>query len=156
MKLARVLLAVFIVTTMAVACDKDEDPATPEGLAVGKVAGNVVFFQSIEIQLRGYPQGSQLLLRPGIYWSPSELSEDPRPVVTQLGEASFRVDFGNLSQDKFITPDAEILLVVVDSVADELSGVVVLCSDQGSILFGAGCAGDCAPDCGLPGHDCSG
>jgi len=137
-------------------CEEDEAPAAPEGPAVGKVAGTAVDFQFIEIRLRGYPQGARVILRAGIYWSPSQLQEDPLPAVTRVEEALFRVDFDNLARDKFIAPDAEILLAVVDSAAKELSGVVVLCSELGPIVIDPSCAGDCAPECGVPGHDCDG
>jgi hypothetical protein len=122
---------------------------------VGKVAGAVVPYTSIVVELRGYPQGSQLLLRPG-YWSPAELLEDPGASVTQLSGTSFNVEFANLDESTFDAPDAEILLVVVDATADELSGVVVLCSELGPITIHPGCAGDCVPDCGLPGTGCDG
>ena len=154
MKLARLLFA-FCVLTILTGCGDDDDPGAPAGPTVGKVAGAMVPYTSVVVELRGYPQGAQLLLRAG-YWNPGQLSDDPQAVVTQLSGTSFNVEFASLDGSSFIAPDAEILLVVVSSTADELSGVVVLCTELGPIIVDPGCAGDCVPDCGLPGVGCDG
>jgi hypothetical protein len=150
-----VLLAVPIVLLALAACSDDDAPAAPAAPAVGKVATTYIAYDAVTIAINGYPQGAALQLRPA-YWNPAQLTEDPQATVTQLDATTFEVAFANLDASKFIAPDADILLVVVESTGEELSGVVVLCDENGPFSLSAECSGDCVADCGLPGIGCDG
>lgn len=109
----------------------------------------------IDIQLSGYPAGSSLIVRP-TYWDAGELTADPQARITSISATTFHVEFLSLAAGNFVGANARILLAVVDSNIDELQGVVILCDSSGPIIIAPECQGDCAPLCGLPGHDCSG
>ncbi len=124
----------------------DDDPAQP-GPDRGKTAVDSQDYSWIDIEIRGYPQGSVLALRPN-YWSTSELTADPVATVREVSENVFRLSFANLSAGSFVGTEASMRLVVQDSVADDLSGVVVLCDVSGPLDI-SNCSGDCDPLCGL-------
>lgn len=150
-----ILPTILLASVLIAACSDDDEPAAPAAPSVGKVATAYVAYASVVVELRGYPQNAALRLR-SLYWNPAQLSEDPQATVTQLSAATFEVAFANLDAGKFIAPDADILLVVVESTGEELSGVVVLCDETGPLSLTAECSGDCVADCGLPGVGCDG
>jgi len=150
-----ILPAVLVASLLIIGCGGDDEPAAPAGPSVGKVVTAYVAYDEVTVEIRGYPRGALLQLRTA-YWNPAQLSEDPQASVTQPEATLFTVAFANLNQTKFIAPDADILLVVVDSTGQELSGVVVLCDENGPFSLSAECSGNCVADCGLPGIGCDG
>lgn len=152
---ASIIAVTLVASLLVVACSDDDEPAAPAGPTVGKVVTAYVAYDEVTVEIRGYPQGALLQLRT-LYWNPAQLSEDPQARVTQPEATLFTVAFANLDQTKFVAPDADILLVVVDSTGQELSGVVVLCDENGPFSLSAECSGDCVADCGLPGIGCDG
>ena len=142
----RVFLFVLLSASFALTgCGDDE--VTPPDIVRGKTVVASQDYSSVDIEIKGYPQGSVLALRPN-YWSTAELTADPQATVREVSTNVFRVSFANLSAGSFVGSGAKILLVVQDSVVDDLSGVVVLCDETGPIDISA-CAGNCDPLCGL-------
>jgi len=136
-------------------CSEDEDPAAPAPPARSVAATGSQDYTWIDVELSNFPSGSTLALR-SPYWNATELTTDPQARVTEQSATVFRVQFITLASGNFIGTDARILLVVQDSVVDDLQGIVVLCDETGPIILAPECQGNCAPLCGLPGHDCDG
>jgi hypothetical protein len=147
------ILVVALFTVTVVGCG--DDSSAPAAGGRSQVATGSQDYTWIDIQLSGYPAGSSLILRP-TYWDAGELTADPQAGVTATSATTFRVEFLNLAAGNFVGANARILLAVVDSAVDELQGVVILCDSSGPIIIAPECQGDCAPLCGLPGHDCNG
>jgi hypothetical protein len=124
----------------------DDDPSQP-GQTRGKTVVDSQDYTWIDIEIRGYQQGSVLALRPN-HWSTTELTADPGATISEVSENVFRLSFANLRAGTFVGTEASIKLVVQDSVADDLSGVVVLCDASGPLDI-SNCSGDCDPLCGL-------
>ena len=148
------IVVAFAMISLAVSCSDDDSGSNPGG-GRGVVELGSQDYSSISLEIVGFPGGSTLVLRP-LYWAAGELTEDPQARVTSLSDTQFLVEFLNLSADKFLGVSARILLAVEDSATDELQGIVVLCDNTGPIILSPECAGDCAPLCGLPGHNCDG
>ena len=130
-----------------------DDPTAPPGREYSILASQD--FLSADLELSRFPAGSSIELRTG-YWSTSELTADPGARISTLSDNVYRLSFANLSSGIFATEQARILLRVVDSAVDELTGIVVLCDSTGPIILDPQCQGDCAPLCGLDGHGCAG
>ena len=136
-------------------CSDDENPSQPGAPARSVASTGSQDYTWIDIELTNFPTGSTLELRTP-YWDTAELTADPQARVIAQSATVFRVEFISLAAGNFIGTSARILLAAVDSVADELQGIVVLCDETGPIIVAPECQGDCAPLCGLPGHGCDG
>jgi len=148
-----VVVVVMGVVALSIACD-DEQSSTDPAVARGASVTGSQDYTWANIQLNGFSSVAELALRAG-YWSATELTEDPQARVTRLSASVFRLDFMALRPGIFSVEQARILLQV-ESATTELQGIVVLCDSTGPIILAPECAGDCAPLCGLPGHDCNG
>lgn len=140
--------------TMLGACSEDNEPAAPATPMRSVAAAGTQDYTWIDLRLSNFPSGSTVSLRTP-YYETAELTADPQARVVAQSDNLFRVEFTNLSAGNFVGATARILLSV-DSVVDELQGIVVLCDETGPIILAPECAGNCAPLCGLPGHDCDG
>jgi len=147
-------VAATIIALLA-GCGDDDSGSNPPPEGRSVIGTGSVDYSSIDVELVGFPAASMLVLRP-LYWSPSDLSEDPQATVTQLSATTFHVEFLNLAAGNFLVVTARILLTVDDSVGDEVQGVVILCDNTGPIIVSPECAGECAPLCGTSGHTCDG
>jgi hypothetical protein len=149
------LLLISMAAVLASSCGDDDTPTqanpTPRSLSV---VGSQDYTWA-DIALSNFPSGSQLALR-SPYWSTAELMADPQARVSAQSQTVYRLEFMNLNSGIFASDTARVLLVVQDSAVNELQGIVVLCDSTGPIILSPECAGDCAPLCGLPGHDCDG
>ena len=151
----RALALLIVLSLVLPACSDDEDPAQPGTTARSVGSTGSQDYMWIDIELKNFPAGSSLQLRMP-YWESAELTADPQATIVAQSATLFRVSFGNLAAGNFIGTEARILLAAVDSVVDELQGIVILCDETGPIILAPECQGDCAPLCGLPGHDCDG
>jgi hypothetical protein len=152
----RLFVVIGAVTILSVSCSDDDDTptqtnATPRSVGV---TGSQDYTWA-DIELSGFPASSYLELR-SPYWSTAEFTQDPQARVSAQSQSVFRLDLINLDQTIFAADTARILLAVMESAVNELQGVVVLCDSTGPIILAPECSGDCAPLCGLPGHDCDG
>lgn len=145
------LVLATALAVVSVGCS--EDSAQPQQTRSQTATGSQDF-SWIDIELSGFPAGALLVLRPS-YWSTAELTADPQARITAQSATVFRVEFLNLASGNFAVSSARILMAV-ESVVDELQGIVVLCDETGPIIIAPECQGNCAPLCGLPGHDCDG
>lgn len=156
--LSRSFFAAILATSLSlafVACSEDDNPAQPGASARSVAATGSQDYTWIDVELTDFPTGTTLELRTP-YWDTAELTADPQARVIAQSATVFRVEFISLAAGNFIGTEARILLVTVDSVSQDLQGVVILCDETGPIIVAPECQGNCAPLCGLPGHDCNG
>ena len=147
------VMMLFAVAITFVACSDDDNSTAPQTKQRSVTSAGSQDYTSIDVTLNNFPAGTTLELRP-LYWSATELTADPQARVTALSATVFRVEFLNLSQGIFADLTARILMVAVDSVVDELQGIVVLCDESGPIIISTECNGNCKPLCGFDGNTC--
>jgi len=149
------VLLVTSITFMLSGCSEDDEPAAPNPPARNVASTGSQDYSWIDVELSNFPAGTTLQLRTP-HWSTAELTADPQARISAQSATVFRVEFMGLAAGSFVGTSARILVVAVDSVVDELAGIVVLCDETGPIILAPECQGNCAPLCGLPGHDCDG
>lgn len=145
----------MLLTFVFSGCSDDEDTTAPTPPARSVAATGSQNYSWVDLKLSNFQTGATLVLRAS-YWDTGELTSDPQARVAAQAGTVFRVEFMSLAAGNFVGTSARILVAVHDSVGDELQGIVVLCDETGPIILAPECQGDCAPLCGLPGHDCNG
>ncbi len=150
------LLFLFLATPLTFVvsgCSDDDETMAPTPPTRSVASTGSQDYTWIDVQLVNFPTGATLVLRTP-YWDSAELTADPGARVATQSDTVFRVEFVSLSAGSFVGTSARILLVVQDSVGDDLQGIVVLCDENGPIILNPECQGNCNPLCGLPGHGC--